>query len=80
MTHVDNKYNKLIIVGDKHSNNALSLYEMSKYPHTLFISNEDEIKIEDFDINDSILIIGSASTPNLLMEKIKNRILNLFVM
>ncbi len=75
LTTVNNKYNKLIIVGDKHSNNALSLYEMSKYKNTLFISNEDDLDMDSFNNDDSILIIGSASTPKSVMEKVKKKLL-----
>ena len=77
LTNVNYKYNKLIIVGDKHSNNALSLYEMSKYKTTLFISSDKELDNYSFSDSDSILIIGSASTPKYIMEKVKNRLLSI---
>lgn len=76
LLNVDKRYNKLIIVGDKHSNNALSLYEMSKYETTYFISDEHEIDNHDFNKDDNILIIGSASTPKKVMTTIKDYILS----
>lgn len=70
----DNKYNVCLVVGDKTSNNANSLYEISPYHPTYFISSIKDaldITFRDFD---SIIIIGSASTPKTLLKEIKKAI------
>lgn len=73
---VNPKYNCLIIVGDKDSNNAMSLYEISPYRKTHFVSNLEDvknIKIMDYD---DIIIMGSASTPKELLKEIRQYIKN----
>ncbi len=70
----DDKHNMIIIVGDKHSSNACSLYEMSPIDRTYFIQSEKDL--EDIAITrfDNILIIGSASTPKGDLEDVKKAI------
>ena len=74
LLHKDERYNKCIIVGDQTSSNANSLYEMSPYNETYFISNSNEVDKIFIRNTDSIIIIGSASTPKDELKKIKDKI------
>ena len=71
---VDPRYNVCVIVGDKKSSNANSLVEMSPYIRTHFIENEMEVDKIGLCKLDSVLIVGSASTPKDLLERVKNKI------
>lgn len=70
----DDRYNVCIIVGDKTSSNANSLYEMSPYNPTYFLSGAKDIEDMRFRKYDSIIIIGSASTPKQELQKVKDAI------
>lgn len=74
----DDKYNTCIIVGDKTSSNSNSLYEMSPYNPTYFISSAKDIDNLKFRRFDNILIVGSASTPKDELTKVKERIKELY--
>ena len=76
---VDARYNVCVIVGDKKSSNANSLVEMSPYIRTYFIENENEVDKIGLCKLDSVLIVGSASTPKDVLEKVKNRIKERFL-
>ncbi|MCB9498643.1 MAG: hypothetical protein H6687_02005 [Bacillales bacterium] len=67
-------YNVCIIVGDKTSNNANSLFDMSPYQSTYFIQSHDEIANMRFRDFDSVIIIGSASTPKSELKLVKEAI------
>lgn len=71
---VDPRYNVCVIVGDKKSSNANSLVEMSPYIRTHFIENEMEVDKIGLCKLDSVLVVGSASTPKDLLERVKNKI------
>ena len=65
-------YNTAIIVGDKTSANANSLLEMSPYHPTYFIASSKEVSNLHFRVLDSVLIIGSASTPKEELKKVRD--------
>lgn len=71
-------YNICLVVGDKTSSNANSLFEISPYKNTYFISSEKELDKIFFRKTDNILIVGSASTPKDELKKIKDSIKNRF--
>ncbi|MBP5342900.1 4-hydroxy-3-methylbut-2-enyl diphosphate reductase [bacterium] len=71
---VDPRYNVCVIVGDKKSSNANSLFEMSPYIRTEFIENEKDVDKLKLCKVDSVLVVGSASTPKDVLEKVKNSI------
>jgi len=69
--------NELIIfVAGKHSSNGKVLFEIvtSVNPNTKFIENTQELKMEWFDKIQTVGITGATSTPQWLMEKVKNHI------
>ena len=68
---VDPRYNVCVVVGDKSSSNANSLVEMSPYIRTAFIESEKDVDKLKLCKLDSVLIVGSASTPKDTLEKIK---------
>jgi len=69
------KYSALVVVGDKTSNNANSLFNMSPYERTYFISNLDDVKNIRLSLYDNVIIIGSASTPKDLLLLVKEEII-----
>jgi 4-hydroxy-3-methylbut-2-enyl diphosphate reductase len=70
------KFDKIIFVSGKKSSNGKVLHDVCKEqnPNTWFVSNSAEIKKEWFTENDTIGICGATSTPQWLMEEIKNTI------
>ncbi len=71
-------YNICLIVGDKTSSNANSLYEISPYKNTYFISSAKDANSIYIKKTDNVLIVGSASTPKDELKKIKDSIKNRF--
>lgn len=69
-------YTICIIVGDKKSHNAKSLYEMSPYSSTYFIQSQNDVKDIRLRSYDKILIVGSASTPKNELQLVKNALKN----
>lgn len=71
-----NNYQKIIFIAGKQSSNGKVLYDVCKEinPESYFISNTNDINPEWFKANDKVGITGATSTPNWLMEKVKNYI------
>ena len=66
----------MIFVAGKNSSNGKVLYGICKEanPATYFIEDESELKSEWFEEKDSVGISGATSTPQWLMEKVKEAI------
>lgn len=66
----------MIFVAGKNSSNGKVLYDICKEanPTTYFIEDESELKSEWFEGRESVGISGATSTPQWLMEKVKNAI------
>jgi 4-hydroxy-3-methylbut-2-enyl diphosphate reductase len=66
----------IIFVSGKKSSNGKSLFLVCQKHNTrsYFIENEQDLQAEWFDMNDNIGICGATSTPMWLMEKVKERI------
>lgn len=75
----NSKYNVCLIVGDKNSNNANSLFEVCSYDIKYFISNVEEALNLNLRENDKIIIVGSASTPKSLLNEIRDQIKNKYI-
>ena len=74
LRYKDEEYNVAVVVGDRTSSNANSLYEMSPYHPTYFVGSADEAKNLPIRQIDRIIIIGSASTPKKELQKVKDAI------
>jgi len=70
----------IVFVSGTKSSNGKYLYGVAKEtnPNTYFISHEDELKAEWFKESDNIGISGATSTPSWLMEKVSDRIREIF--
>jgi len=75
-----NKYDRVIVVGGKHSANTTRLYQLAK---TTKVKNVNHIEgvsdlssINDINNNEKIFITGGASTPLWLIYDIKKHLLN----
>lgn len=68
------KFDIILFVSGKKSSNGRFLYEVCKSvnPSTYFISSVEEIELNWFETVKSVGICGATSTPQWLMEKIKN--------
>ncbi len=66
----------MIFVAGRHSSNGKVLYDICRdaNPTTYFVEDEAELKKEWFDGKSSVGISGATSTPQWLMEKIRNSI------
>lgn len=71
----------MIFVAGRNSSNGKVLYGICKEanPHTFFIEDESELKREWIDGKETIGISGATSTPQWLMEKVKNAIETMLV-
>ena len=65
------KADKMLILGDKQSSNALKLYEISKKycKSSFFISDISEIQLNIFNNNDIVGITAGASTPSAIKKE-----------
>lgn len=70
------KHDIIIFVSGKKSSNGKVLYQVCKNENerTYFVSGTDELIPKWFKPDDSVGICGATSTPEWLMEKIKNKI------
>ncbi len=70
------KHNIIIFVSGKKSSNGKVLYQVCKNENerTYFVSEPEELQNEWFKPNDSVGICGATSTPEWLMEKIRDQI------
>ncbi len=68
------QYDKVIFVAGRKSSNGKVLYEVAREvnPATYFVSHPDEIQRSWFSPNDRVGICGATSTPQWLMEKVRN--------
>lgn len=66
----------MIFVAGRHSSNGKVLFEIAREenPRTYFIEKVDELKAEWFDGAETVGISGATSTPQWLMEQIRERI------
>lgn len=66
----------LIVVGDKNSNNSLSLYKIAKQQgyDTIFISCEEELEYSWLNNKKSVSIMSGASTSQTVVEEIFEKI------
>lgn len=72
------KFDVVLFVSGKKSSNGKSLFEVCRKsnPNTYFISSADEVNAEWIENADKIGICGATSTPQWLMEKVKEHIEN----
>lgn len=70
----------MIFVAGKNSSNGKVLYEICKEanPRTYFIEHETELRKEWFEGVNSVGVSGATSTPQWLMEKVKDAIERMF--
>ncbi len=70
------KHDIIIFISGKKSSNGKILYQVckNKNKRSFFISDTDELDKSWFKNNDSVGICGATSSPNWLMEKVKNAI------
>ncbi len=71
------KQNAIIVfVAGKHSSNGNVLYEICREenPETYFVEKETELQPQWFEGVETVGISGATSTPQWLMERVKNRI------
>jgi 4-hydroxy-3-methylbut-2-enyl diphosphate reductase len=68
--------NVILFVSGKKSSNGKALYSVCKEinDRSHFIENENDLKVEWFNKNDKVGICGATSTPNWLMEQVKERL------
>jgi 4-hydroxy-3-methylbut-2-enyl diphosphate reductase len=66
----------MIFVAGRHSSNGKVLYEIVKSvnPHIQFIETLQELRSEWFEGIETVGITGATSTPQWLMERVKERI------
>lgn len=66
----------VIFVAGRHSSNGKVLFEICREenPRTFFVENETELQPEWFEGVETVGISGATSTPQWLMERVKNRI------
>ena len=71
------RFDLILFVSDKKSSNGKFLYEVCKgaNPKTYFVSSPEEIKTDWLNTTQSIGICGATSTPQWLMEKVKDYLL-----
>lgn len=71
------KVDIVIVIGGKSSSNTIKLFEIAKNycPRTYHIQNEKDLKIEWFRNEDKIGITAGASTPQWVIEKVIEKIL-----
>lgn len=71
-------FDKIVFVSGKKSSNGKVLYEvcLKENPHTLFVSNAEEVNKDYFSANERIGICGATSTPMWLMEKVRDKLLS----
>ncbi len=70
-------YDSVIFVSGRHSSNGKALYKICKNinPSTHFIAHEYELRSQWFSAGDKVGICGATSTPQWLMEKVRDTIL-----
>ena len=68
----DSYYDRIIVVGDKKSNNTKELYKIAnnKSKKTMFINNAEELSKEIINQDEKILIVSGASTPKAIVDQI----------
>ncbi len=72
------KVDCMLIIGGKNSNNTKMLHEVcQKHCTSYLISDIEEIRSGWFDYCEKVGITGGASTPLWLIEKLKNRLIDL---
>ena len=66
-------HDRIVFVAGRKSSNGRTLYQVCKEtnPETYFVSDTSEIHQEWFSPGDSVGICGATSTPQWLMEEIK---------
>jgi len=66
----------MIFVAGRHSSNGKVLFEIAKdeNPRTFFVENIDELQDEWFNDAERVGISGATSTPQWLMERVKESI------
>ena len=71
------KFDKIVFVSGTKSSNGKVLYNVckEKNEYTYFVSNPDQIEESWFGSSESVGICGATSTPMLLMEQVRERIL-----
>ena len=70
------KYDRVIVVGAKHSANTTRLYQVAKSSGAKLLDHiEGFNELGDIDKNERILITGGASTPLWLIYNIRNKLL-----
>ena len=70
-------YEKILFVAGRKSSNGKMLYQVCKQvnPHSYFISGVEEILKSWFKPGDRVGICGATSTPQWLMEEVKEKVL-----
>ncbi len=70
------QYDVVIFVAGKHSSNGRVLFEHAREanPQTYFVSSPEELRPEWFEGAESVGICGATSTPQWLMEQIRDQI------
>jgi 4-hydroxy-3-methylbut-2-enyl diphosphate reductase len=70
------KHDIIIFVSGKKSSNGKVLYQVckNKNDRTYFVSDIEDLDAGWFNKDDSVGICGATSTPNWLMEKVKNAV------
>ena len=70
------QYDRIVFVAGKKSSNGKMLYGICKEvnPHTYFVSDPDEIQVDWFANNDRVGVCGATSTPQWLMQAVKDRL------
>ena len=71
--------NVIIFVAGRNSSNGKVLFEICKEENqsSYFVENENELQVQWFENAESVGVTGATSTPQWLMEKVKQSILNL---
>ncbi|MGO9481256.1 MAG: 4-hydroxy-3-methylbut-2-enyl diphosphate reductase [Candidatus Kryptoniota bacterium] len=71
--------NVIVFVAGRNSSNGKVLFEICKSgnPSSYFIENEDELQVHWFESAETVGVTGATSTPQWLMEKVKQAILRL---
>lgn len=70
------EHNVIVFVSGKKSSNGKALFEVCRTENSgsYFVENEEELKREWFEADDSVGICGATSTPMWLMDRVAERI------